>query len=37
MTAPLVDRARDFFLGLQNRITAAIETADENDSFREDA
>ncbi len=34
---PLGDRARDFFLGLQDRITAAIEAADGGGQFREDA
>jgi len=34
---PLADRARDFFLDLQDRITAAIEKADGAGRFREDA
>ncbi len=34
---PLDDRARDFFRGLQDRITAAIEAADGGGQFREDA
>jgi coproporphyrinogen III oxidase len=34
---PLGDRARDFFLGLQDRITAAIEAADGGGRFRQDA
>ena len=35
--APIGDRARDLFLGLQDRITAAIEAADGGGRFREDA
>jgi coproporphyrinogen III oxidase len=34
---PIADRARDFFLGLQDRITAALEAADGGGRFREDA
>src|SRR5436305_2376202 len=33
----LADRARDYFLGLQDRICAAIEAADGTGKFREDA
>jgi coproporphyrinogen III oxidase len=35
--ASLADRTRDYFLGLQDRICAAIEAADGGGRFREDA
>jgi coproporphyrinogen III oxidase len=34
---PLGDRARDFFRGLQDRITSALEASDGRGRFREDA
>ena len=34
---PIADRAHDFFLGLQDRITTAIEAADGGGRFREDS
>jgi hypothetical protein len=33
MTTPLDDRAAEFFLGLQDRITAGIEAADGGGRF----
>ena len=36
-SSPLVDRARDYFLGLQDRITTALEAIDGGARFREDA
>ena len=37
MTKTLDDRAAEFFLGLQDRITAGIEAADDGGRFQEDA
>ena len=34
---PIADRAHDFFLGLQDRITSSLETVDGGGRFREDS